>query len=372
MSLSAEPIPDLLQLVANELRPVFAAEDINIDDVAINLSRKLSEGDLAVILQPIISRRKLPRDYTSTIASKINTHIESLSPEDRSTHVTREAVAAGPYLNLNLNRSRIFSLISSLVFSTPKYGYTSVAKGLSAMVEHTSSNPNSPLHIGNLRNVLLGLHLSRLLSAVGFDVVEEFYVNDMGAQIGLTLLGWEEGVNEAITKNDYWTGLVYAVMNSFEEIQRAQELSFETLLTAVTSSNPAEELEKLRTTHTSSEQPLSSLGDLLGRVPGLIVKLLNACIEKWSGKDGKPTIYEASATLNLSYEQGDEESVKRFRPMVISVLGAACDTLARVNAFHDSFTFESELSWTGAVGFVMDFLVKTPYFTPSDGTTGGI
>jgi arginyl-tRNA synthetase len=63
-----------------------------------------------------------------------------------------------------------------------RYGHTDGAKGKKVIVEHTSSNPNAPLHIGNLRNVMIGAHLARLLAAVGYDVCQSFYVNDLGAQ----------------------------------------------------------------------------------------------------------------------------------------------------------------------------------------------
>lgn len=65
----------------------------------------------------------------------------------------------------------------------PKYGHTDGAAGKRVIVEHTSSNPNAPLHIGNLRNVMIGAHLARLLAAVGYDVKQHFYVNDLGAQV---------------------------------------------------------------------------------------------------------------------------------------------------------------------------------------------
>jgi arginyl-tRNA synthetase len=64
-----------------------------------------------------------------------------------------------------------------------RYGWTDGAKGKKVIVEHTSSNPNAPLHIGNLRNVMIGAHLARLLEAVGYDVCQAFYVNDLGAQV---------------------------------------------------------------------------------------------------------------------------------------------------------------------------------------------
>lgn len=62
------------------------------------------------------------------------------------------------------------------------FGHSKGASGKHVIVEHTSSNPNAPLHIGNLRNVMIGDHLARLLSAVGYTVTQAFYVNDLGAQ----------------------------------------------------------------------------------------------------------------------------------------------------------------------------------------------
>ena len=64
----------------------------------------------------------------------------------------------------------------------PKFGHTDGMAGKRVIVEHTSSNPNAPLHIGNLRNVMIGAHLSKLLAAVGYSVKQHFYVNDLGAQ----------------------------------------------------------------------------------------------------------------------------------------------------------------------------------------------
>ena len=74
------------------------------------------------------------------------------------------------------------SLRSAVSRLGDKFGHTQAAAGKRVIVEHTSSNPNAPLHIGNLRNVMIGAHLARLLAAVGYDVKQAFYVNDLGAQ----------------------------------------------------------------------------------------------------------------------------------------------------------------------------------------------
>ena len=63
-------------------------------------------------------------------------------------------------------------------------------KGKKLSSNTSPSNPNAPLHIGNLRNVMIGAHLARVMQACGCEVTQAFYVNDLGAQIGLTALAY--------------------------------------------------------------------------------------------------------------------------------------------------------------------------------------
>ena len=107
-----------------------------------------------------------------------------LDASPSSTRLLRAVAGTGPYLNLFLNRPVVFRLVMRAVTRLgPKFGHTDTAAGKRVIVEHTSSNPNAPLHIGNLRNVMIGAHLARLLAAVGYDVKQAFYVNDLGAQV---------------------------------------------------------------------------------------------------------------------------------------------------------------------------------------------
>lgn len=102
-----------------------------------------------------------------------------------------------------------------------RYGGSNTKEGQRVVIEHTSSNPNGPLHIGNLRNVILGAHMAKLFEAVGYDVKQHFYVNDLGAQIGLTALGYQRiyAVLEPKLKIDQWIGMIYAFMNTLSELQ---------------------------------------------------------------------------------------------------------------------------------------------------------
>ena len=127
------------------------------------------------------------------------------------------------YVNLKMNRPMVFeATMKAVARRGGKFGHTDAAKGKRVIIEHTSSNPNAPLHIGNLRNVMIGAHLSRMMKACGHDVKEAFYVNDLGAQIGLTALAYSR-IYDKMTpfmKIDHWIGAMYAVMNTCQELQQ--------------------------------------------------------------------------------------------------------------------------------------------------------
>ncbi len=64
--------------------------------------------------------------------------------------------------------------------------------------------------------------LSKILHSVGYEVKQHFYVNDLGFQIGLTALGYQKLMNTtpANMKEDHWMGMIYAIMNTFHELQQ--------------------------------------------------------------------------------------------------------------------------------------------------------
>ena len=139
----------------------------------------------------------------------------------------QRVVGAGPYLNLFVNRALVFHLAVQLVQAKgSKYGHGTVHAGKRVIIEHTSSNPNAPLHIGNLRNVMVGAHMAKMLEAVGYDVKQHFYVNDLGAQIGLTALAYSRvypNLKPSQIKRDHWIGQMYAIMNTLVELQKVSE-----------------------------------------------------------------------------------------------------------------------------------------------------
>lgn len=100
-----------------------------------------------------------------------------------------QATATGPYLNLKLDRAAFAGdIVSAVLGEGASYGSNRSGAGKTALIEHTSINPNASPHVGRARNALIGDSLTRLLRFEGYEVEVHYYVNDMGRQIGLLVL----------------------------------------------------------------------------------------------------------------------------------------------------------------------------------------
>lgn len=118
----------------------------------------------------------------------------------------------GPYLNFYLD----YENFSKMVLKSVDENYGSLEdKKTKVILEHTSANPNGPLHIGHIRNAIIGDSLARILKSAGFQVETQYYVNDMGRQIamivwGLQNLDYHPDSNE---KTDVEIGKLYFKVN---------------------------------------------------------------------------------------------------------------------------------------------------------------
>lgn len=97
--------------------------------------------------------------------------------------------ARGPYVNCFADWARMgASTLLAILRERERYGH-GAPKGVRTIVEHTSANPNGPLHVGNARNPVIGDSLARILKASGYEVETEYYVNDMGKQVAVMVWG---------------------------------------------------------------------------------------------------------------------------------------------------------------------------------------
>ncbi len=162
--------------------------DTPADKVQLQETRKDFAGDLTVVVFPWV---KAARKAPAVVAAEIGKWLEDNVDEVESTN------AVGGFLNIVIKAGNWSKLLADIA-ATPDYGITAATEGSPlVMVEYSSPNTNKPLHLGHLRNILLGYSLSQILSACGNRVVKTNIVNDRGIHICKSMLAWQKWGNGA-------------------------------------------------------------------------------------------------------------------------------------------------------------------------------
>jgi len=142
---------------------------------------------------PMFSFAKTLRKGPPQIAQLLSDKIKQLLAEDGSK---ASAEAQGPYLNLRLDRAQTINAVLCEVFNNKKgefaYGRPGAMSGKKVMIEFSSPNTNKPLHLGHLRNDVLGESISRIIKANGADVRKVCIINDRGIHICKSMLAYKE------------------------------------------------------------------------------------------------------------------------------------------------------------------------------------
>jgi len=269
--------------------------------------------------------------------------------------LAKHVVPAGRgYINFHVDFTKFSALtLDSIRHFDTEYGFVKADKHSKIIVEHTSANPLSPIHIGAARNPMLGDAIARLLKSRGHNVYRHYYIDDVGRQSAVIAYGYEKlGRPKPDGKPDHFIGKIYTVTSCLVEINRLKrelERAKETL--------PPEEIEKL---NRELDDWVSVAAELKGKYPELFEKLL----EKIS-KDENPEYIVNE--LNRAYEAGNDEAKQLIREVSETCLRGFKETLSCAEVFYDSWDWESELMWSNRVGTALDKLKGTPYVFPLGG-----
>ncbi|MEW9491574.1 MAG: arginine--tRNA ligase [Candidatus Aramenus sulfurataquae] len=242
----------------------------------------------------------------------------------------------GIFINVELDEVSVFNDVFSSL--SEDYGLEKVDKPKRIVVEHTSANPIHPLHIGHLRNAILGDTLVRLLRARGHLVNSRFYVNDSGRQVailiyGLSKLNYPEP--PAGVKKDEWLGLIYAMTNVILEIRQiTQELK---------NASESEYKEKI-----SKRDELVAVAQGLRERNEEYFDVLSDGIMK--EEDPEKVILD----IIERYERGDERTKQIVRKYVNYALEGFMESLGKLGISFDVFDYESDLLWNGDVRKVLE------------------
>ncbi len=150
--------------------------DIEIPEFVIEEPKDKNNGDFAVNVAMMLARaaKSAPRQIAENIVKEI----------DKDAIGAEKIEVAGPgFINFYLDKSYLHNVIFEIEKDGESYGNIDIANGKSVVVEFVSANPTGPMHMGNARGGALGDTLSNVLSAAGWNVTKEFYINDAGAQI---------------------------------------------------------------------------------------------------------------------------------------------------------------------------------------------
>ena len=281
------------------------------------------------------------------------------------------------FLNIFLKKNSFAKHTLLEIIKQPNYGQSTSKASERIIIEHTSSNPVGPLHIGNVRGSVLGDVLGRLYKFQGAAVNFRYYINDLGRQIAPLIIGYsllKEKKIKPDSKIDLWIGKIYAIMNTFLEIQQLKyqfqvlnikiktesklyELSKKDVkeyhthleksqIEKIEKENLAEWLEKLDRVSSSLQKRIPSLYKTLLKLVGEKIEDLNKLTKKYVVK----------------YQEGkDEEIVKIFREVSREAISGHVITLNLFNIFHDDFDWESDVAWSGEVIQILNKLDRKSF-----------
>jgi arginyl-tRNA synthetase len=145
--------------------------------IQIDRTRDKSHGDYAcnIAMQLAKAARQKPRDIAEQLLARL--------PQDNS--VDKVEIAGPGFINFYLASDTVYSVVPTIIEQAERFGHSTIGAGKKVQVEFVSANPTGPLHVGHGRGAAYGAAVADLLSACGFNVHREYYVNDAGRQMDI-------------------------------------------------------------------------------------------------------------------------------------------------------------------------------------------
>jgi arginyl-tRNA synthetase len=283
---------------------------VEIPTVEFQATRKDFEGDITVVVFPLLRYKKgNPAQIGEDLGNYLVDHVQEIKAFN---------VVKG-FLNLVIDDSFYLNFFND-IFTNPAYGH--VSEGNEAvMVEYSSPNTNKPLHLGHVRNNLLGYSVAEILKASGKKVYKTQIINDRGIHICKSMLAWKKYGNgetpeSSGLKGDKLVGNYYVKFD--------QEYKKE------------------------------------------IAELIATGISEEDAKKQAPSLVEAQAML-LKWEAGDEETVALWKMMNGWVYDGFEVTYKNMGVDFDTLYYESDTYLLGK-DIIEEGLLNGVFFKKEDGS----
>ena len=293
----------------NEIRTKVSAalKDMGSEGIDFVVEASTMEGvDMAVPCFPLAKAlKKAPQAIADELATKIQT-----------AGLISKVSSVNGFLNFNIDpASLIKSTLDEIIRCGPCYG-SMPSSGIRYNVEHTSTNPTGPIHVGRARNPIIGDTLARCLKRCGHQVETEYYVNDVGKQV--VVLTW--GVNNVSDED--------AAKNSEEHMKEIGQ----------------NEKERDKTDH----------------------KLVAKYRVANKRMESDPAVQEEISDMMRRFEQGDKEVIDTVRHTAEIMLDGLRETLGQINVVLDRYTWESQYIADGSAKAIVEKLKSSKYAGQTD------
>jgi len=234
-------------------------ESISADAVQVQSTRKDFEGDLTIVTFPLLRQsKKSPEQTGKELGSYLLENIDVISGFN---------IVKG-FLNISFSNAYWIGRFNDAVADL-NYGFSTPNSGSTVMVEYSSPNTNKPLHLGHVRNNLLGHSVAEILKANGHKVVKVQVINDRGIHICKSMLAYQKwGNGEEPTsklKGDKLVG------NYYVEFEKHSKKEIQALV-----DSGVEEKE--------------------AKMQGALIQEAQAMLRKWEAKD--PEVYALWEKMN--------------------------------------------------------------------------
>lgn len=196
----------LITQTIQAIRELYSA-DIPESQITLQETRKEFEGHLTIVTFPATRfSKKSPEQTADDIGRFLTQNLSVIS----SFNVIKG------FLNISLSDRYWIELLNTNLLA-PSFGIFA-AKGKKIMVEYSSPNTNKPLHLGHIRNNLLGYSVAEILKACGYEVIKANLVNDRGIHICKSMLAWQKFGNGETPKSsgmkgDHLVGKYYVIFD---------------------------------------------------------------------------------------------------------------------------------------------------------------
>ena len=301
----------IAQSVVSAVKALYDA-DVDIAQIQLQKTKKEILGDFTLVVFPLL---KVSRKSPEQTALEIGAFVKEHMPE-----VAEISVIKG-FLNFILTAEVWIEKLEQ-IDATQNFGFVpQTDKSPLVMIEYSSPNTNKPLHLGHVRNNLLGFSLSRILQAAGNEVVKTNIVNDRGIHICKSMLAWKMFGNGATPeslnqKGDHLVGDYYV---KFDQEYKAQ-----------------------------------------------IKELMAGGMPEDEAKQKAPLMQEAQDMLR-KWENGDAEVMKLWNMMNSWVYAGFDETYNRLGVSFDKIYYESQTYLEGKKK-VEEGLAKGVFFKKEDGS----